>query len=63
MARIKVIVKFTDGTTKEFYSSDSWQSNNTTEGVYTWTDVQVDHRSVDVYSIPFYQVREVIEYV
>lgn len=60
--RIKVVVVFTDGTIKEFYSSESWLANNTNENVYIWENVQVDNRSVDRYSIPFYQVKEIFEY-
>lgn len=56
----KIIVVFMDGKTREFYADSTYEMR---DGVFLWQgNIHVDNRSVDYYSIPSINVREVFEY-
>ena len=55
----KIAVVFMDGQIREFYASSTCSIQ---DGVMVWGQVTIEHRSVDCYSIPVVNVREVFEY-
>lgn len=55
----RVEVALIDGRIITFYSESSYEIH---DGVFVWGDVLIDGQSVDYYSIPERQVREVKEF-
>jgi hypothetical protein len=56
----RVAVKFVDGTWVEFYAFDSYETAGEGE-ICMWQDVVLDGKSLDFYSIPTRNIKEIQE--